>query len=98
MIEALNLIKKKIYGTIKGIICTNGSEQRRYFSERESIASPTVSLEALFTTLITDIYEERDVATFDVSGAYLHAKMTEGKTILLKLRWSFLNIMCDINP
>ena len=55
-------------------------------------------LEALFTTLIIDSYEERDVATFDVTRAYLHADIPEGKTLLLKLRGGVVDIMCDINP
>ena len=39
-----------------------------------------------------------DVGTFDVPGAYLHAKITEGKTTLLKLQGCFVDIMCDVNP
>ena len=57
-----------------------------------------MSLEALFTTLIIDTYEEIDVSTFDVPGAYLYANTTEGKTISLKLWGHFIDIMCDINP
>ena len=67
-------------------------------SKVESIVFPTVLLEALFTTLIIGAYEERDVATFDVPREYLHAKIPEGKTILLKLQGRFVDIMCDINP
>ena len=33
----------------------------------EDISSPTVSLEAMTSTLLIDTYEERDVAIFDVS-------------------------------
>ena len=67
-------------------------------SEGESISSPTVLLEALFITLITGIYKERDVTTFHVPGAYLHADVPEGKTLLLNLWSCFINIICDINP
>ena len=62
------------------------------------IASPNVSLEALFNILIIDAYEERYVAIVDMSGEYLHANILEAKTILLKVWGCFVNIMCDINP
>ena len=70
-LDAVNLIKEKI-GEIKGQTCANGSKQNMYLKENESIASPTVSLEGLITTLIVDAYEQRDVGSFDVPGAYLH--------------------------
>jgi len=56
-----------------------------------------VSLEALIATLIIDVYEERDVATFDVPGAYLHAEMDKDR-VFMKLRGQFVDIMCDVNP
>jgi len=48
--------------------------------------------------LVIDTFEQRDIAMFDVPGAYLHAKMPDGKTILLKLMDEFVDIMCQINP
>ena len=57
-----------------------------------------MSLEAILYTLLIDAFEERDVAIFDVPGAYLHAKMPKDKQILLKLRGTFVDIMCNINP
>ena len=65
--------------------------------EDESVAFPTVSLEPLFTTLVIDVYEERNIATFDIPGAYLHAKMPADKNLILKLRGHFVDIICDIN-
>ena len=73
-LAAVNLIKLKRNGNIKGRTCANGSKQRRYLRDGESVSSPTVSLEALITSLITAAIEERDVASFDVPGAYLHAR------------------------
>ena len=49
-LDAVNLIKKKISGQIKGRTCANGSKQRKYLGEDVSVASPTISLEALFAT------------------------------------------------
>ena len=51
----------------------------------------------LFTNLVIDVYEERDIATFNVTGPYLQAKMPADKNVILKLRGHFVDIMCDIN-
>ena len=54
-LNAINLIKKKRDGTIKGRKCADGSKQHLYLKEYERVASPTVSLEELFTTILIDI-------------------------------------------
>eukprot|EP00957_Ditylum_brightwellii_P112103 8547613-Ditylum_brightwellii.AAC.1 len=65
-LEAVNLIKEKRNGKIKDRTCANGSKQWKYLKEDESVASPTVSAEALFTSLIIDTMEGRDIAVLDV--------------------------------
>ena len=44
-----------------------------------------------------DAYEERDIATFNIPGAYLHAEIPADKNVIIKLRGHFVDIMCDIN-
>ena len=56
-----------------------------------------VLLEVLLTTLVIYAYKLREVATFGVLGAYLHADMLKDKKVVLKLGVSFLDIMCQIN-
>ena len=97
-LDAVNLIKKKRSGKIKGRTCANGSKQKRYLKHGENISSPTVSLEAIIGTLLIDANEDRDVAIFDIPGAYLHAEMPEGKKLLMKFRDEFVDIMCQVNP
>ena len=46
---------------------------KRYIKEGERVSSPTVSLEGLFCTIIMYENEWRDMDTFEVQGAYLHA-------------------------
>ena len=46
------------------------------------MASPTLLIEGLFTTLVIDAYEVRGVATFDIPGAYLHVDMPKNKKII----------------
>ena len=65
-LDAVNLIKKKINGDIKGRTCANGEKQRIYVKVGELTYSPTVSLLSILTTLAIDAYEGRDVAIVDV--------------------------------
>ena len=96
-LDAVNLIKEKRDGHIKGRTCANGSTQRSYIP-REEASSPTVSLEALLSLFIIFAYEKRATAVFDVPGAYLHADIPEGKFALLKITGQFVDIVCDVNP
>ena len=79
-LNAVNLIKQKRDGKIKVRTCADGSKKKRYLGKDESVASPTVSLEYLFTMLVIDAYEERGISTFYIPGAYLHAVMGGDKT------------------
>ena len=67
----------------------------------ESVTSPTAGLESLFVTLLIDAYEGRDVGTYDVSGAYLQAKLSpkgDNKRVLLRLVGNFVDLVCKVNP
>ena len=70
-LRAVNLIKEKRCGKIKVRMCVDGSRQCNYIPRKEA-TSPTISLEALFASLLIDVNERRVVQTFDVLGAYLH--------------------------
>jgi len=96
-LDAVNLIKEKRNGKVKGRTCANGSSQRAYVP-REEASSPTISLEALMSLFIIFAYEKRKTAVFDVPGAYLHADMPEGKFALLKITGQFVDIVCEVNP
>ena len=98
-LDAVNLIKEKINGDIKGKICANGAKQRRYVKAREITYSLTVSLVSILTTLTIDAYEGRDITIVDVPGGYFHTDMTQakGKIVLLKLKGNFVDIMCSVN-
>lgn len=96
--EVVNLIKVKRCGKVKGRTYVNGSKQRQYLSLNDTVASPTVSLEAFLTILVIDAYEKRNVAIFDVLYACLHAEFPKEKTILMRLRDKFTDIMTKVNP
>jgi hypothetical protein len=96
-LRAVNLIKIKRDGRVKGRACADGSTQRQYVP-RDEASSPTLSLEALMALLLINAYEERDTAIFDVPGAYLHAKIPDDKFAILKIEGEFVDIMCEVNP
>ena len=96
-LRAINLIKVKRDGKVKGRTCADGSSQRKYVP-REEASSPTISLESIMALLLINAYEERDVTIFDVPGAYLHADVQEEKFAILKIEGDFVDIMCDVNP
>lgn len=92
-LRAINLIKEKKSGRIKGRTVADGSQQRDLYTKEET-SSPTVSNDALMLSLMIDATEGRDVATADVVGAYLHAEMDD--YTLLKMEGTSVDIMCDV--
>ena len=98
VLDAINLIKVKKNGIVKGRTCANGNKERLYLPKEDSVASPTASLEAIISTLLVDVYEDRNVGIFDIPGAYLHAEMPEEHRVILKLKGTFVDIMCQVNP
>lgn len=57
VLPAVNLIKEKQNSNIKGQKCANGSKQRQYMKEGESVASPTASMELLPISLLIYLYK-----------------------------------------
>ena len=50
------------------------------------------------STLFVDAMEQRDLAVFDVPGAYLQTEIPADKRILLCIRDDSVYIICDVNP
>ncbi len=92
-LRAINLIKEKRSGLLKGRTVADGRKQRSLHTKEET-TSPTVSTDALMLSTMIDAYEERDVATADVAGAYLHADQDD--FTLIKLEGASVDIMCDV--
>ena len=96
VLRAVNLIKIKRSGKVKGRLCANGAPHRKYVP-REEAKSPTVSLDGLLCTAIIAAHEKRKVTLFDVPGAYLQADIPPDKFRILKLEDNFVEIMCQVN-
>ena len=57
-LEAINLIKEKRDGSLKGRSCANGAKQRRFLKSDEYFSSPTVSNEAFLASSVIDAKEK----------------------------------------
>ena len=98
ILEAVNLIKDKHCGNIKGRTCENGSKQRNYLKLDESVSSPTCSTKPLMETLVIYAMEKRYVAIFYVPGAFLKTALPSDKFLMLRIRDEFVDVICEVNP
>jgi hypothetical protein len=94
-LRAINLIKEKRTGKLKGRTVADGRPQRALYDKSQT-ASPTVSSDALMISLMIDAKERRDVAIADVAGAYLKADMDD--FVVMKLIGDDVRIFCEMNP
>ena len=94
-LRAINLIKEKRNGKLKGRTVADGSVQRSLYDKSET-TSPTVSSDALMLSIMIDAYEGRDVATADIAGAYLKAYMDD--FVVMKFTGESVDILCTLNP
>ena len=94
-LRAINLIKEKRDGQLKGRTVADGSVQRSLYEKSET-ASPAVATDALILSIIIDAHEGRDVATADIAGAYLKAYMND--FVLMKFTGESVGVLCDLNP
>ena len=94
--EALNslmFLVEKRDGRIKSRACAGGSAQRRRLGyKKEDSASPTVSTEAVFITAAIEAHENRKVACFNITGAFLYADCKDENTFML-LRGQLAEVM-----
>jgi hypothetical protein len=94
-LSSLMLLKEKRDKTVKARMCADGRKQREDWTKQES-TSPTVATEPVFITAVIDAHEGRDVACFDIPGAFLHADSDEDITMVLKGRLA--ELMVQVAP
>jgi hypothetical protein len=99
--QALMFLCEKRDGTIKGRMVYNGKPTREWLN-KEDVASPTASLEAIILTCVIDSYENRDVMTADIPNAFIQAEMPEimkgNERIMMKIQGILVDMLVDINP
>jgi hypothetical protein len=94
-LRAINLIKEKQSGKLKGRTVADGRSQKDLYDKSET-ASPTVATDALMLTIITEAHECRgNIATADVAGAYLKADMVD--FVVMKFTGESVDILCSLN-
>ena len=93
-LRAINLIKEKRCGRLKGRTVADGRPQRNMYDKSET-ASPTVGTDALMVSIIVDAHERRDVATADIAGAYLKAYMKD--FTVMKFTGASVDMLCKMN-
>ncbi len=91
----LMFLKEKQDKSVKACMCANRRKQRGDWTKQES-TSPTVATEFVFVTAVVNAHEGRDVACFDIPGAFLHADSDEDITMVLKGR--LVELMVQVAP
>ena len=89
-------LKKKRDRKIKGRGCVDGRPQHLDPNKPKTSAS-TVASESVLLTSVIDVMENRDVATVDIPGAFLHADM-EGDDVHMKLEGMLVEMLARIDP
>ena len=100
--QALMFLAEKRDGTIKGRLVYDGSNTREWFTKEDS-ASPTVSIEALFLTLIIDAFEQCNEMSSDVPNAFIQALipkelMKNGQRVIMKITGVLIDHMVAMAP
>ena len=92
--HAINLIKEKRNGILKGRTCADGRKQRKWYSKEET-TSPTLSNDSLMALLTISAAEKRKIVTWDVEGAYLLADQDD--FVLVKFVGQSVDVLCEVN-
>ena len=82
--------------TTKGRGCADGRKHRDWLS-KEDTSSPTVPTEGLMLSCMIDEMEGRDIATADISGAFLQTDYDKGD-INIKPEGAMVTLLDDIDP
>jgi hypothetical protein len=94
-LSSLMFLTEKRDGVVKARTCANGSTQRQHIAKEEA-TSPTVTTEAIFLQSTIFAHENRDVATCDIPGAFLHADNPD--YVLMRLDGILAELMVKVAP
>ena len=89
-------LKEKMDSLVKVHLCADGRKQKDGTWSKQETILPTVATESVFITAVIDAHEGRDVACFDIPGAFLHAESDEDITMVLKGRLA--ELMVQVAP
>lgn len=89
-------VVEKRDGRIKARAVADGRTQRRY--TEEETYSPTVKLESIFLSSLIDAYEQRNVITIEIKGAFLKAEVPDEMDLIVKMEGELSELMCELDP
>ena len=95
-LESLIFLKEKRDGRIKGRACADGRKQRKNTPKEEAM-SPTVALEMVLLTTVSEAHEGHDVAIIDIPNAFIQTDM-EGDTIIMKSCGQLAKLLVQTDP
>jgi len=88
-------LTEKRDGRIKARAVADGRTQKRY--TMEETYSPTVKLESIMLCTLIEALEERFVATVDIKGAFLKAKVPEDMELIVKMDGELAEAFVELN-
>ena len=92
----LMFLKQKRDASIKACGCADGRKQRLWM--QAPMPSPTVATETLFLSCMIDAKEGRDVATVDISGAFLQTPANKDEEMIIQLDRQMASALMRIDP
>ena len=93
-LHAINLIKEKRNGVLKGRTVADGRKQRQWYT-RNQVTSPTMSNDSLMALLTVSAAERRKIISWDVEGAYLLADQDD--FVVVKFTGESVDVLCDVD-
>ena len=76
----------------------DGRPQQAYMKKIDT-SSPTASLVEIMLTCMINAFEKRDIATVDISGAFLQTKMSKGEDdVYVILDGRMAELLANIDP
>ena len=95
-LSLLMFLKEKRDSSVKARMCADGRKQKDGTWSKQETTLPTVATKLVFITAVIDAHEGRNVACFDIPGAFLHADSDEDITMVLKGRLA--ELMVQVAP
>ncbi len=93
----LIFLKEKRDSSVKARMCADGHKQKDDTWLKQDTTMWMVVMELVFITAIFNSYKGRDVACFNILGAFLHADVKEDITMVLKGRLAELMVQVASN-
>jgi hypothetical protein len=93
---SLMFLKENRDSSIKARMCADGHKQKDGTWANQDTTSPTVATESVFITAVIDTHKGRDVACFNIPGAFLHTDIDKDITMVLKGRLA--ELMVQVAP